>query len=62
MTESSLPIPDWHTVKKSAYNQPTFSVISTALKIRNFLKNTEKKVSLFVNSQQEKIIQTPILQ
>ena len=26
------------------------------------LKNTEKKVSLFVNSQQEKIIQTPILQ
>ena len=35
---------------------------STALKIRNFLKNIEKKVSLFVNSQQEKITQTPILQ
>ena len=41
--------------------EPT-SVISTALKIRNFLKNIEKKVSLFVNSQQEKITQTPILQ
>ena len=26
------------------------------------LKNKEKKVSLFVNSQQEKITQTPILQ